>query len=297
MSVREPAVAGQFYPGSRKQCEQEIAALLAEVGEAEGFTGPAIGGIVPHAGWVFSGAIAAEVIAILARQTPVETFVLFGAMHRFGGRAAGAVFGSGAWDTPLGRAAIDEELAHAMLAGSKMLADEPDAHDLEHAIEVQVPFIQRLAPSARILPIIVPPSASAPAVGAAAAEHAKTLGRKVVFVGSTDLTHYGPRYRFTPMGSGSKALRWAKEVNDRRLLDLVETLKSDQIVPEAIEHHNACGSGAIAAAMEASKTMGADQAHILRHTTSNEVARHRFGESADAVGYAGVVFVKTGSPA
>lgn len=297
MSVREPAVAGQFYPGSRKQCEQEIAALLAEAGEAERFTGLAVGGIVPHAGWVFSGTIAAEVISILARQSTVETFVVFGAMHRYGGRAAGAVFTSGAWETPLGRIAVDEELAHAILAGSKTLADEPSAHDLEHAIEVQVPFIQHLAPSARILPIIVPPSAAAPAVGAEVAEKARALGRKAVFVGSTDLTHYGPRYRFTPMGSGSKALRWAKEVNDRRLLDLVETLKSDQIVPEAIEHHNACGSGAIAAAMEASKTMGADRAHILRHTTSNEVARHRFGESADAVGYAGVVFVKTSSPA
>ncbi|HPD29419.1 MAG TPA: AmmeMemoRadiSam system protein B [Phycisphaerae bacterium] len=297
MSIREPAVAGQFYPGSRRQCEQEIAALLAKVGEPAKFTGLAVGGIVPHAGWVFSGAVAAEVIALLARQGTVETFVVFGAMHRYGGRAAGAVFASGAWETPLGRIDVDEELADAVLAGSEMLAEDAAAHDLEHAVEVQVPFIQHLAPSARILPLIVPPSASAPAVGAAVAEQAKALGRKAVFVGSTDLTHYGPRYRFTPMGCGPEALRWAKEVNDRRLLELVEALKSDQIVPEAIEHHNACGSGAVAAAMEAGKVMGADRAYVLRHTTSNEVARDRLGESADAVGYAGVVLVKTGSVA
>lgn len=297
MSIREPAVAGQFYPASRRQCEQEIAALLAEVGESAKSTGLAVGGIVPHAGWAFSGGVAAEVISVLARQRTVETFVVFGAMHRHGGRAAGAVFASGAWETPLGRIAVDEELADAVLAGSELLAEDPGAHELEHAIEVQVPFIQHLTPSARILPIIVPPSASAPAVGAAVAEQAKALGRMGVFVGSTDLTHYGPRYRFTPMGCGPEAFRWAKEVNDRRLLELVEALKSDQIVPEAIEHHNACGSGAVAAAIEASKVMGADRAYILRHTTSNEVARHRFGESADAVGYAGVVLVKTGSAA
>ncbi|MDM8007829.1 MAG: AmmeMemoRadiSam system protein B [Phycisphaerae bacterium] len=292
MSVREPAVAGQFYPGSRKQCEQEITALLAEAGEPPKFTGLAVGGIVPHAGWVFSGAVAAEVIALLAGQTGVETFVVFGAMHRYASRAAGSVFARGAWETPLGQIAIDEELAQAVLADSRILKDEPDAHEMEHSVEVQVPFIQHAAPSAKLLPIIVPPSASAPDVGRAVAERAKALRRGVVFVGSTDLTHYGPGYRFTPMGSGPDALRWAKEVNDRRVLDLVEALKSHQIVPEAIEHHNACGSGAVAAAMEASKVMGANQAHILRHTTSNEVARRRFGESADAVGYAGVIFIK-----
>ncbi|MGQ9651581.1 MAG: AmmeMemoRadiSam system protein B [Phycisphaerae bacterium] len=255
MPIREPA-AGQFYPASRKQCEQEIAALLAGVGEEAEFTGLAVGGIVPHAGWVFSGAVGVEVLALLARQTAVETFVVFGAMHRYGGRAAGAVFASGAWETPLGRIVVDKELADAVLAGSELLADDAGAHELEHAIEVQVPFIQHLAPSARILPIIVPPSASAPRVGAVVAEQGKALGRRAVFVGSTDLTHYGPRYRFTPMGDGPEAFRWAKEVNDRRLLELVEALKSDQIVPEAIEHHNACGSGAVAAAMEASKVMG-----------------------------------------
>ncbi len=295
MSIREPAVAGQFYPGSRKQCKQEIVACLAKAGEAAGFTGQAVGGIVPHAGWVFSGAVAAQVIALLAARVRVDTFVVFGAMHHYRGRSAGAVFASGAWETPLGRISIDEELARAILAGSEMLADEPDAHDEEHSIEVQVPFIQHVAPSARLLPIIVPPSASAPNVGQAVAEQVKALGRKAVFVGSTDLTHYGPRYRFTPMGCGANALRWAKEVNDRRLLDLVETLQSDQVVPEAIEHHNACGSGAVAAAMAASKVMGADRAQLLRHTTSNEVAQGRFDEMADAVGYAGVVFIRSGS--
>lgn len=294
MSVRHPAVAGQFYPGSRSQCLDEIAACLGEAGAAAELAGQAVGGIVPHAGWVFSGSVAAEVIRALAGQPGVETFVVFGAMHRYASRAAGSVDTREAWETPLGRIAIDQELARVVQAGSTMLADEPVAHDMEHSIEVQVPFIQHLAPSAKLLPIIVPPSASSPAVGRAVAEQARVLGRRTVFVGSTDLTHYGPRYRFTPMGCGPEALRWAKEVNDRRLLNLVTSMRSNQIVPEAIEHHNACGSGAVAAAIEASQVMGADRAQVLRHTTSNEVARGRFGEMADAVGYAGVVFLKSG---
>ena len=114
-----------------------------------------------------------------------------------------------------------------------------------------MPIIQHLAPEAKLLPVIVPPSASAPAVGEAVAEQVEALGRKAVFLGSTDLTHYGPRYRFTPMGSGPEALRWAKEVNDRRVLDLVVGLQADKVVPEAIENHNACGSGAVAATIRA----------------------------------------------
>jgi MEMO1 family protein len=292
MPVREPAVAGQFYPDSRTQCQEEIAGCLAVIGERARMTGQAVGGIVPHAGWVFSGAVAAEVISVLAEQPGIETFVVFGAMHRYLSRAAGAVYAHGAWQTPLGQIAIDEELAEAAIRNSAILAEDPDSHQLEHSIEVQVPFIQHLAPGARLLPVVVPPSASAPAVGEALAVQAQALGRKTVFLGSTDLTHYGPRYRFTPMGAGGGALRWAKEVNDRRLLSLVEAMTPDKIVPEAIEHHNACGSGAVAAAMRACQVLGADRAQILHHTTSNEVGRRRFGESADAVGYAGAVFVK-----
>ena len=138
----------------------------------------------------------------------------------------------------------------------------------------------------------VPPMASAHEVGHAVAKQAQAIGRKAVFLGSTDLTHYGPRYQFTPKGVGAKPLQWAKEVNDRRVLDVMTDLQADKVVPEAAQHHNACGSGAVAAAIRACQTRGADQAHLLRHTTSNEVAGGRYGEMADAVGYAGVIFTQ-----
>ena len=127
MSVREPAVAGQFYPGSRKQCEAEIVACLAQAGPPVGLAGPAVGGIVPHAGWVFSGAVAAEVIATLAAQPGIETFVVFGAMHRFvaaGGRGSYTLPGPGRrpWDA----SRSTRNWRGRWFGGSSILADDTD---------------------------------------------------------------------------------------------------------------------------------------------------------------------------
>ena len=305
MSVRAPAVAGQFYPASAKECWAEVKDYLAMAGGGTGAASSAakdhpvakgpeqihhmIGGIVPHAGWVCSGAVAAEVIQALTRDQTPETVVIFGAVHRMSGPQA-AVFGRGHWRTPLGDAAIDEELASAVVQASSTVVADPDLHRLEHSIEVQVPFVQYVARSAKLLPIMVPPGASSALVGRVVAQQAQAIGRKVTFLGSTDLTHYGPRYQFAPQGVGTAGLKWAKAVNDRRMLDLILRLQADAVVGEAQQHHNACGGGAVAAAIAAGLEMGADRAQLLRHTTSYEVLRSQWGEMDDSVGYAGVVF-------
>ena len=90
-----------------------------------------------------------------------------------------------------------------------------------------MPFVQVLAPQAKLLPVMVPPMARADEVGQMVAGQARAMGRKVAFVGSTDLTHYGPRYQFTPMGVGPKGLKWAKEVNDQRMIELMMALEAD----------------------------------------------------------------------
>ena len=289
MKIREATFAGSWYPDSAAGCKQEIKGFLKQAKVPSGSGKTFTGGIVPHAGWMFSGAVAAEVIAVLTAGRDIETFVIFGAVHRFSGTSASA-YASGAWRTPLGEIAIDEELAAVVVQGGSIVTDSPAAHDDEHSIEVQVPLVQHLAPSARLLPVMVPPTASAHEVGRLVAERANEVGREVAFLGSTDLTHYGPRYQFTPMGLGSDALAWAKEVNDRRVVDLMVGLRAEAVVAEAAEHRNACGGGAVAAGIRACQTCGADTGRLLRHTTSNEAARERYGEMADAVGYAGVVF-------
>jgi len=289
MSHRTPAVAGHFYPASQKQCRAEVAEYLGAARTRTPAAGCPLAGIVPHAGWVCSGAVAAEVIQAVGQDPAIETFVVFGAVHRVRGSKA-SVDPEGGWLTPLGEIAIDEELASAVLAASPLLAADPHSHVPEHSIEVQVPFIQQVCPSARLLPILVPPSDQASEVGRIVADQTQIVGRKVVFLGSTDLTHYGPRYYFTPQGAGRPGLTWAKDVNDRRMIELCLKLAAEEIVPEADRNHNACGSGALAAMIAAARQRGATQARLCRHTTSAEVLHEKLGPMTDSVGYAGILF-------
>lgn len=289
MQIRQPIVAGRFYPSDRSECRAAVTACLRDAAARPSAGYRAVGGIVPHAGWICSGAVAAEVIAALLRDAQPETVVIFGAVHHRPGRCA-SVYARGAWQTPLGMVTIDEDLAREIVAGSPLLADDAASHVREHSIEVQVPIVQAVAPDVRILPIMVPPLSSATQVGERVAETVGRVGRRVVYLGSTDLTHYGPSYAFTPEGHGQAGIRWAKEINDRRLLERVERLEAEGIVPEAVEHQNACGPGAVAAAIAASRVAGATRARILRHTNSYEVLCDRFGDMEDAVGYAGVLF-------
>jgi AmmeMemoRadiSam system protein B len=164
MMVREPVVAGRFYPATRRECLEHISALLPKA-PFEGGPARPVAGIVPHAGWFFSGATALAVLgAICAKRVP-RTFVIFGAVHT-GGVRQSAVFSSGGWQTPMGLAEIDERLAGEILArGAGLLADDPQAHEDEHGIEVQVPLVQHFAPEAKIVPIAVLPDEKAAAVG------------------------------------------------------------------------------------------------------------------------------------
>lgn len=296
MMIREPAVAGVFYASGPDQCRAELRRCLDRAAEsaaehaATAECGQVVGGIVPHAGWLYSGAVAARVFQEIALRQKPEVVVLFGAAHRMHGSRA-AVFSSGAWETPLGLAKVDTRLAERLLGQTGLLDSDAHAHDQEHSIEVQVPFIQHLMPDASILPIIVPANDQAAALGSAVGKACQTYGVGAVFVGSTDLTHYGPSYDFTPQGIGPAGLAWAKEVNDRRMIDLISAMKAEDAVGEAETNHNACGGGAIAAAITACQAMGAKRAILLEHTTSNEVLSELPDPAtSDAVGYAGILF-------
>jgi MEMO1 family protein len=291
MMVREPAVAGQFYPADRTACLRAMAAMRSPVAEADLPQRP-VAGIVPHAGWMFSGATALAVFdAILARRTP-QTFVLFGASHT-AMAPQNAVFPSGTWQTPLGEIAIDEPLAAEILSAVATLARaDPMAHEGEHSIEVQIPFIQHLFPAARIVPILVSRSNQAVSLGRAVGEVIRSMEADAVCIGSSDLTHYGPMYGFTPKGMGAAALAWVRDENDKRMLDLLAHMDAEGVAPEAKDHLNACGAGAIAATLAAARVLGAPRGHILHYTTSHDVMREEMGraEFEAAVGYAGVLF-------
>jgi len=291
MQKRKSIVAGQFYPGQHDSCVDEINECLDARTLSEPLPETIVAGIVPHAGWTFSGSLAALVfLAIKQQHEKVHTFVIFGAAHGYFGQSP-AVYDRGSWITPLGEVAIDEELADAVLSAGPVVS-EAGAHRAEHSIEVQVPFMQYLFPGAKILPILVPPREQAVALGNSIGQIInKDEHKKIVCIGSTDLTHYGPRYGFTPMGVSADALKWADSVNDKKFIDLALKLEPEDLLADAAENCNACGPGAAAAAIAAAKQLGKTEGLLLAHTNSNEVMLRKMGTtSADSVGYAAIVF-------
>lgn len=279
--------AGQFYPAKPEECARELAGLVAAARAFPPTPGAVMAGIVPHAGWIYSGPTAARVFVDLDAGGPPSTVVVFGAVHVHGVPRA-ALWAQGAWATPLGDVAIDESLARRVLAaGAGLIEERPRIHEREHSIEVQVPFIRHLWPSARLLPVMVPPDASASRVGEIVARAASSAAGRVVALGSTDLTHYGPGYGVVTHGVGAAALAWARDENDAAMLARVAALDADAIVAEARLHGNACGPGAVAAALAFARARGAGCATLLDHTTSYDVRPS--GTPTDFVGYAGVV--------
>ncbi|MCD6303054.1 MAG: AmmeMemoRadiSam system protein B [Anaerolineae bacterium] len=285
MLARDASVAGMFYPADASTCQQEIQQYLRMAAVPEGM-GHVLGGLVPHAGWRYSGPTAAHLFA--AVDSAPETVVLFGAIHRWGVPAP-SVYPDGSWRTPLGDCPIDAELADATLAipGTPIVASR-QAHAGEHSIEVQLPFVQQAFPQARILPVAMPPASQAIRAGHDLAEAAQSLGRSVLVIASSDLTHYGPRYGFSPAGVGEKALAWAK-ANDQRLLDEVLAMDAPDVLQVAAEGRSACGPGAIAATIACVTDLGASRGVLLQHTTSHDVMP--MGRPSDFVGYAAVAFV------
>ena len=295
-TLRAPAVAGMFYPADAGQCRRAAQALLQQ--EQQDDIGPAAGerswtgAIVPHAGWVCSGAIAARSIAALARSTPApDVVVVFGAVHTPVEVDFAALDAHDAWRVPGGDTPLAADAMRGLLAsaGSELFAVEPRLHRHEHAVEVELPLIQQAWPGTALLPIEVPAIDEAVEIGRRTAEQLASNGARAVYLASSDLTHYGPSYRFTPAGVGEAALEWAK-ANDRRLLERVTDLAAEQVVPEARAHANACGAGAIAAMLAACRQTGATTARVLRHANSYETLAAVHPQPAtDAVGYAAVV--------
>ncbi len=291
MQTRKPVVAGQFYPGQHDSCVDEINECLEARTLSESLPETIVAGIVPHAGWTFSGSLAAVVFSAIKQQhEKVHTFIVFGAAHGYFGQSP-AVYDRGSWMTPLGDVAIDEELADAVLSTGPAVSD-PSAHISEHSIEVQVPFIQYLFAGAKILPILVPPGQQAVALGTRVGQIiSRDEQKKIVCIGSSDLTHYGPCYNFTPMGTGAEALKWAGSVYDQKFIDLASKLEPEGLLASAAENCNACGAGAAAAAVAAAKKLGKAEGLLLGHTNSNEVMLQKMGTtSAESVGYAAIVF-------
>ena len=283
MNLKPTQYAGSWYPDQAAACQQEIASFLdlpqADVDASK----PLVGGIVPHAGWFFSGAIACRVIEALRSQDPPDVIAIFG-MHLHPGSPI-YLLAEGGWTTPLGPLYVDEALADAVASRGGLSKSNAAAFPGDNTIELQLPFIRHFFGETRILPMGVPPNAQAPRIARLLVDCAKQLDRRLLIVGSTDLTHYGTNYNFTSQGRGRAALKWVRDENDRRIIEAMQAMDAQQVIDEALDRQNACCAGAAAAALEAGKALGAKTAHVLHYATSHD--KH---PSDSFVGYVGMVF-------
>jgi len=290
MTVRTPVRAGMFYESSPASCRRHVEELLQEAHVPDELPPRLYGGVVPHAGWVYSGGLAALTLKSLIAAGPRKTIVLLGADHT-GAVRMGEVYAAGAWRTPLGEARVDEDLAQIVLAfGKSCCRENPDAHENEHSIEVQVPFIQVLAPETMILPIAVPPSPMAIEIGQAVGQAVRDQADEVAIVASTDLSHHGGHFP-APGGRGQVGEQWTRR-NDRRIIDLAEAMDANSVIPETCKHMNACGAGAMTAAIVACRVLGAQKGICLEYTNSYVITHKRHPNELDdtTVGYASIVF-------
>lgn len=290
MEARHPVVAGQFYPGTKAECILEIQECLGDKSVPADLPENIVAGIVPHAGWVFSGALAAMVFNSIKKvHEKVDTFILFGAAHRHTGEAV--IYDKGLWSTPMGTIEINEVLAAEIAEKVPGTICNCRAHAGEHSIEVQVPFIQYLFKGADIVPIIVPPLLSAFDIGKGVGKIIKDSNKKIVCIGSTDLTHYGPRYGFNPEGTGRAGIAWARDINDQSFIDFAIDLKGAELLKDAMQKNNACGPGAAAAAIGAAKAQGKTKGKLLGHEHSDDIMRMKYNQSSqESVGYAAIIF-------
>lgn len=283
MNVRPSAFAGSWYPQSAAACKQEIDHFLAQAIGRGLQSHSWMGGIVPHAGWYYSGSVAASVINLL-KETPAPDIVVIFGMHLHP-HASNVMMDQGAWETPLGRLPVAEELARDVLRQFDFKRETPQRFTPDNTIEVQLPFVQYLIDPPKMLAMGVAPAPQCLEIGRAVAQWALDHNQRIKIVGSTDLTHYGANYDFTPHGEGPQSVAWARDVNDRRVIDAMLAMDPELVLKEGLNHHNACCAGAVAAAIAAVRQLGARRAQLVAYASSYEKSP---GESF--VGYAGVVY-------
>lgn len=286
METRKPMFAGSWYPATAADCEEQIQEFLSDtrfhVQRDSGY----MGGIVPHAGWVFSGSLACNVISGLKAKTDApapDTIVVFG-MH-LPPNTPGYIMTEGAWQTPFGELIIDKEIAGRLAEQFSFTIETPSRFTPDNTIELQLPFIKYFFPESRLVAVGPPAASTATDIGRAVTEIAEKKGKAIKIVGSTDLTHYGPNFGFTPAGKGREAYTWVKDKNDRQVIDAMLQMAPETVIKEGLSNHNACCPGAAAAAIAAVKALGAQNGEFVGYSSSYE---HSPGDTF--VGYGGVLF-------
>ena len=281
-NVRKTMFAGSWYPASASECEGEINSFLEAGKNINSPDRSLVGGIVPHAGWYFSGSIACNVISRLKSGDTPDVIVIFG-MHLHPNSQC-YLMAEGAWETPFGEIPVQESLAAELVKKFSFSLETPDRFNPDNTVELQLPFIKFFFENTKIVAMGVPPTRSSLEIGKSVIGLAKEMGLTAKVIGSTDLTHYGSNYGLTSKGKGKQAVDWVRSENDRRVIDAMLALDPEKVIGEAQASQNACCAGAAATAIEAAKNLGAKQADEIAYATSYDKSP---GDSF--VGYVGIV--------
>ena len=262
---RQPAVAGQFYPGSEDKLRAALSPLIPRNASPKQVTGI----ISPHAGYVYSGAIAGR---LFSHITIPDTVLIIGPNHH-GTGAAAALYPDGEWLTPLGTTAINSRLNSLLLQHTPYIQSDSVAHRLEHSLEVQLPFLQYLRPDVTISALCIghgdyPPLRD---IGLGIADAIREYGEEVLIVASSDMTHYE---------SAAAALE-----KDQKALDRVLALDGKGLLDVChLRGITMCGVVPATVMIEAALKLGATEAGLVAYGTSGDVT----GDNEQVVGYAAV---------
>jgi len=270
-AVRTPAVAGRFYPGRAEELLREVREFTS-TGKIPTETGriAAIGCVAPHAGYIYSGGVAG---AVYSRLKIPERCVILCPNHTGKGRPL-AILASTTWQTPLGEVAADADMSARLLHRFPALQEDSAAHRAEHAIEVQLPFLQALRPELKIVPIAIGTSDFnvLRGLGEALADVIANQKKKVLIIASSDMNHYE-----------SDAIT---RVKDHKAIERVLTMDARGLWEVVMnEDISMCGFGPTIVMLTAAKLLGATSATLVKYATSGDVS----GDYESVVGYAGII--------
>jgi hypothetical protein len=265
--VRQPAVSGRFYPADSRELSQQVEQFTSGT-PTEKIT--ALGCMVPHAGYVYSGHVAG---AVFRKLRLPQRIVMLGPRH-FPRGAAVAILSKGAWRTPLGEAKIDSALAAELKQASPSLQEDSVAHSSEHSLEVQVPFLQELAGDFSFVPIVLGTGRYEvfDELGKAIARVIAAQKEPVLVLASSDMNHYESD-EITRV-KDHKAIEKILALDPRGLFDTVNR-----------EEISMCGYGAAVTMLIALRELGAKRAELIRYATSGDINHSR----EQVVGYAGII--------
>lgn len=274
---RKPAVSGLFYPNKKEELLQTLKSLFLDSKFGPGALPPSkergkIYGVVsPHAGYVYSGAVAARAFYELSSSN-FDTVIIIGPNHYGIGTEVGTM-NEGSWITPIGKTRIDGELASEISDHCEIVKVDPIAHSRDHCIEVQIPFLQYINKSATILPIILRDQDKNTSIELGKCIAKMIKNKSVMLVASSDLTHYEPNDR-----AYAKDTKLISSIQGMNISHFYSVLENSQVT--------ACGYGAIATVMMAAKECGAVNGKLLRYATSGDIT----GDVSSVVGYSAIVF-------